>query len=51
MAAYAKQRAGYEIATWGPPVLFCLSVSDKEQRVILDDDHHGDILAVIEARS
>jgi hypothetical protein len=32
-------------------VIFCLSVSDTEGRVILDDDSHGDTLAVIEARS
>jgi hypothetical protein len=30
-------------------VIFCLSVSDAEGRVILDDDSHGDTLAVIEA--
>jgi hypothetical protein len=32
-------------------MLYCLSVSDTEGRVILDDESHGDTLAVIEARS
>lgn len=33
---------------WGV-MLFILSVHDDERRVILDDDVHGDVLAVIEA--
>ncbi|WP_368655411.1 hypothetical protein ABRY94_11810 [Castellaniella ginsengisoli] len=32
-------------------MIFCLSVSDTEGRVILDDESHGDTLAVIEART
>jgi hypothetical protein len=32
-------------------VIFCLSVSDTEGRVILDDDRHGDTLALIEAQT
>ena len=32
-------------------MFFCLSVSDTEGRVILDDVAHGDTLAVIEAGS
>lgn len=32
-------------------MIFCLSVSDIEGRVILDDESHGDTLAVIEASS
>lgn len=31
-------------------MLFCLSVCCLEQRVILDDELHGDVLAVIEAQ-
>lgn len=32
-------------------MIFCLSVSDTEDRVILDDESHGDTLAVIEAQA
>lgn len=32
-------------------MLFCLSLCDETERVILDDDLHGDLLAVIEADS
>lgn len=32
-------------------MIFCLSVSDTEHRAILDDEVHGDVLAVIEART
>lgn len=30
-------------------MIFCLSVCDQTRRVILDDQSHGDVLAVIEA--
>ncbi|RIY41963.1 hypothetical protein [Neopusillimonas maritima] len=30
-------------------MLFCVSVCDEDRRVILDDEPHGDVLAVIEA--
>ncbi len=32
-------------------MLFCLSVCDADQRLILDDEPHGDVLAVVEADS
>lgn len=32
-------------------MLYCLSVCDATKRVILDDEPHGDVLAVIEAGS
>lgn len=32
-------------------MLFCLSVCDADSRVILDDEPHGDVLAVIEAKN
>jgi hypothetical protein len=32
-------------------MLLCLSLCDVEHRVILDDEIHGEILAVIEART
>lgn len=31
-------------------MLFCLSVCDTDNCVILDEEHHGDVLAVIEAK-
>lgn len=31
-------------------MLFCLSVCDETQRAILDQDYHGEVLAVLEAR-
>lgn len=30
-------------------MLFCVSLCDEDRRVILDDDPHGETLAVIEA--
>lgn len=36
---------------WMVGMLFCLSVCDQDQRAILDDSLHGDLLAVIEAES
>lgn len=32
-------------------MLFCLSVCDQNQRAILDDSLHGELLAVIEAEN
>ena len=32
-------------------MLFCLSVCDDTSRVILDAEHYGDVLAVIEAKT
>lgn len=32
-------------------MIFCLSICDDTRRVILDADYHGDVLAVIEART
>ena len=32
-------------------MLFCLSICDDTSRVILDAEHYGDVLAVIEART
>lgn len=31
-------------------MLFCLSVCDRTQRVILDQDWYGEVLAVVEGR-
>ncbi len=31
-------------------MLFCLSVCDETKRVILDQDYHGEVLAMIEGR-
>lgn len=32
-------------------MLFCLSVCDRTQRVILDQDWYGEVLAVVEGRN
>lgn len=32
-------------------MLFCLSLCDETKRVILDQDWHGEVLAVVEGRS
>lgn len=32
-------------------MIFCLSVCDDTRRVILDDAQHGDVIAVIEAKT
>lgn len=31
-------------------MLFCLSICDETQRVILDQDWHGEVLAMVEGR-
>ena len=31
-------------------MLFCLSICDETKRVILDQDYHGEVLAMIEGR-
>lgn len=31
-------------------MIFCLSVCDIDQRVILDDEPHGEVLAIIDTR-
>lgn len=31
-------------------MLFCLSVCDRTKRVILDQDYHGEVLAMVEGR-
>ena len=33
-----------------PDMLFCLSICDETHRVILDQDWHGEVLAMIEGR-
>jgi len=32
-------------------MIFCLSLESRTQRVILDDELHGDVIAVIEAKT
>lgn len=31
-------------------MLFCLSICDETQRVILDQDYYGEVLAMVEGR-
>ena len=31
-------------------MLFCLSICDETRRVILDQDYHGEVLAMVEGR-
>jgi len=49
MGCRPRQDASFGIFQ-GVEMLFCLSVCEETGRAILDTEHHGEVLAVIEAR-